>query len=314
RLPDVETVQRQALLQLVALGDAEYALVAGPRLNERAVAAQPIGEMSDGERIGLRRVVLHDDPEIVEHQERRTAGAGRYQQIGAVGRARKEFPADPLHAQPLPFLQGELAGTIGPQVVEARRGDDLVAPGLAGDPAVHAQIVRGRGDHVGNGIDDVAPAIAVEVDRVALERRGHELRRSGRARPGAFEAVPPDVAAMDNLEGGEEFLPEIVLAPADARERRGRLQHGTLADRAAEIRFDTPDRRDDVTIDPVGLLDRREGRLIFRQDLLSGGDARVADQEIEIVPQRLGELRLRIEKIHDVQIWFEIRRVSPVRL
>ena len=214
----------------------------------------------------------------------------------------------------MPFLQAELARAVRPQIVEPLRDHDLVAPGLAGDPAVHAQIVGGRGDDVGNGIDHVAPAVAVEIDRITLECRRHELRRTERARPRALEPIRPHVAAMNDFERRKEFLPEIILAPADAGERRGRLQHRALADRAAEIRFDPPDRRDDVAVDPIGFLHRREYRLVFRQNLPSAGDAGVVHQKIEIIPQRLRELRLGVEQVHDVEIGLEIPRVGLERL
>src|SRR6266536_6208005 len=142
-LAHVEAVQRQPLLQLVALREAEHALVARPWLHQRPLAAQAVGEMADGERIGLRGVVAHDHPEIAEHQERRAAGAGRHQQVGAVRRARKCLAADPVDAESLPLLHHELARAVREQVIEPRRHPDLVAPDLAGDPAVRAQIVRG---------------------------------------------------------------------------------------------------------------------------------------------------------------------------
>ena len=53
------------------------------------------------------------------------------------------------------------------------------------------------------------------------------------------------VAAMEDFQRGEEFVPEIVLAPADTGERRGRTQHRALADHGAVIRLDAPDRRDE---------------------------------------------------------------------
>jgi hypothetical protein len=46
----------------------------------------------------------------------------------------------------------------------------------------------------------------------------------------------------------------------------------------------------------------------LRQHFLATRDARVADQCVEIFPKRLGELRLRIQKIHDAQVGREIAR------
>src|SRR5437899_12107145 len=85
RLAHVEAAARQPLLQLEPFLAGERALLARPGLGERLAAAQPVGEMPDGERIGLGRVVFHDDAEIVEHEEPGAARAGRHQQIGAIG-------------------------------------------------------------------------------------------------------------------------------------------------------------------------------------------------------------------------------------
>ena len=68
------------------------------------------------------------------------------------------------------------------------------------------------------------------------------------------------------------------------------------------IRFDAPDRGDDVAVDAVGLLHRVELRLVFGEHLAALGEAVVVDQNVEIVPDRLGEFRLRIHQVHDAQI------------
>ena len=43
----------------------------------------------------------------------------------------------------------------------------------------------------GTELDHVAPAVAVEIDRVALERGRHELRRAERAGPRALQLLGP---------------------------------------------------------------------------------------------------------------------------
>ena len=101
---------------------------------------------------------------------------------------------------------------------------------------------------------------------------------------------------------GEEFVAEIGLAPADAGERRRRAHHRAVAARGAEIRFDSPDRGDHVPVDPIGLLDRVEGGAVLRQDFPAALDAVFADEEIEIVPERLGEFGLGVHQIHDAQV------------
>ena len=155
--------------------------------------------------------------------------AGTSRKARSSGRG-KRLAAGALDAEPLPFADRHPARAVGQQKVEIRRHHDLVAPGLAGDPAVLLQVVGGRGDDVGHRVDDVAAAVAVEVDGVALERRRHELRRPEGAGPGADQPVGADVAALEDFQRGEELVAEIALPPADAGERRGRADHRPVAD------------------------------------------------------------------------------------
>ena len=195
-----------------------------------------------------------------------------------------------------------LPRTLGEQIVEIRRQHDLVAPALAGDPAVGFQIVGRRGHDVGDGIDHVAAAVMVEIDGEALERGRHELRRAERAGPRPDQPIRLDVAARHNIERGEKLLAEIIAAAADAGERRRRAQHGTVAAFGAVIQFDAPDRRDDVMVDAIRTLDRGEYGSVLRQQFAAAGNALVADQRVEIIPGRFVELRLGIEQIHDAQV------------
>ena len=142
----------------------------------------------------------------------------------------------------------------------------------------------------------------IEVHREALERRRHELGRAEGAGPGADQPVRLHIAAGENFHRGEKFLAEVFAAAADAGERCGRAQHRAVAALGAVIRFHTPDGGDDVPIDSVGALHRREHRSILGQQLAAARDALVADQEIEIVPGRFVELRLGVEQIHNAQV------------
>ena len=58
----------------------------------------------------------------------------------------------------------------------------------------------------------------------------------------------------------------------------------------------------DVAVDAVGFFHRVELRLVFGEDLAALGEAVVVHEDVEIVPDRLGEFRLRIHQIHDAQI------------
>src|SRR5579862_6994455 len=105
---DIETVAGELLLQLVALVEREHALVARPILHERRAAAQPVGEIADGERVSFGGIVFHDDAEILQHQERRPASAGGNEQEGAVVAMRERLVAGAPYAEILPFAHRHL--------------------------------------------------------------------------------------------------------------------------------------------------------------------------------------------------------------
>ena len=107
---------------------------------------------------------------------------------------------------------------------------------------------------------------------------------------------------MQDFEGRQKLVAEIGLPPPDAGERRGRADHRAVAAHGAVVRLHAPDRGDDVAVDAIGLLDLIEHRLVFGQQLAAAGDALIVHQDVEIVPERLGELRLRVHQIHDAQV------------
>src|SRR5450756_340500 len=57
-----------------------------------------------------------------------------------------------------------------------------------------------------------------------------------------------------------------------------------------------------VAVDCIGFFGQVELRLVFGQDLAALGEPRVIDQDVEIIPHRLGEFRLRVHQVHDPQI------------
>ena len=85
------------------------------------------------------------------------------------------------------------------------------------------------------------------------------------------------------------------------------LQHAAVAHLRRIVGFDAPDRRDDVAVDAVGFLHRVELRLVFGEDLAALGEAVVVHEDVEIVPDRLGEFGLRIHQVHDAQVGREPR-------
>ncbi len=121
------------------------------------------------------------------------------------------------------------------------------------------------------------------------------------------------VAARQYFQRGEKFLAEEILAAADAGQCRGRADHRAIADLGAIARLDAPDGGDVVTVHAIGLFDRVEDGAVLRQDGAPIGDALLAHEQIEIVPERLGELGLRVEQIHDPQVGREPRDIGIVQ-
>ena len=83
----------------------------------------------------------------------------------------------------MPLRDRHHSAAVGIHVIEALRHLDFVTPGLTRLPAVLLQVVGGRGNQVADIINNVALAVAVEIDGIPLERGRHELRRSERAGP-----------------------------------------------------------------------------------------------------------------------------------
>src|ERR1700682_1367171 len=83
---DVVSERREPLLHLEPLVARERALVARPRLHERPAAPHAVGQVTDRQRIGLCRIVFHDHPEILDHEESgATRPRGRREEGGIAG-------------------------------------------------------------------------------------------------------------------------------------------------------------------------------------------------------------------------------------
>jgi hypothetical protein len=65
-----------------------------------------------------------------------------------------------------------------------------------------------------------------------------------------------------------------------------------------------------VTVDAIGFLDRIEDGPMPRKDRSAVLDARVIDQDVEIIPERLREFGLGVHQIHDPKIRGEAGHLS----
>ena len=111
------------------------------------------------------------------------------------------------------------------------------------------------------------------------------------------------IAARENFQCGQKLLAKIILATTEAGQRGGRTDHRALADLRPVIGLHAPDGGDEVAIDAIGFLDRIEGGAVLGENCPAVLDAILVHQDIEIIPERFGELGLGIEQIHDPQIW-----------
>src|SRR5204863_9687533 len=73
-------------------------------------------------------------------------------------------------------------------------------PVLAALPAVSGEEVCGRGQHVGRAAQEIAAAIAVEVDREFDVGRRHELGLANFTSPGPAHFLWRDIAALDDTQ------------------------------------------------------------------------------------------------------------------
>ncbi len=110
------------------------------------------------------------------------------------------------------------------------------------------------------------------------------------------------IAARENFQCREKFVAEIVLPSSDTGKRRRRTDDRAFTDLRSVIGFHAPDGGDEVAIDSVRLLNRIERGAVFGENGLAVLDPVLIHQDVEIIPNRLGELRLGIEQIHNAQI------------
>ena len=179
----------------------------------------------------------------------------------------------------------------------------LLQPGLAALPAEADEEIRGRSERVGHALDQVAAAVAVEVDRVFEIVRGGELHAAELAgpvrRPCRRHAWSP---RCDDAQRVHQLRAEVVAAPAVIGERRQRRQDLEFAEIAAEVALQAPEGGDDRRRHAVFLLDLAEQRGVLLHLLLAVRDAIAADHAVGELQEGLVEHRLAMVAPDDVRI------------
>jgi 3-hydroxyacyl-CoA dehydrogenase / enoyl-CoA hydratase / 3-hydroxybutyryl-CoA epimerase len=181
---------------------------------------------------------LCEQPLQVAHLPRRETSGGH------PGRRLAALPARP--GQPVgeqsdrPLIDRRLVPFV--QNLEVMRA---LVPRLARPPAVGAQVVGGGREHVGDAADQVAPAVAIEVDGEALVVGSEELGLADLAGPGAAHLRGAQVAAVDDPQRRHQLVLEHLGAPAVIGERRQRADDRHSAGIGAEVALKPPDRHQD---------------------------------------------------------------------
>src|SRR5262249_17416458 len=123
------------------------------------------------------------------------------------------------------------------------------------------------------------------------------------------EVLGAHIAARHYFQGREKLFAEKILAASNAGKGGGRADDRALADLLAEIGLHPPDGGDEMAVDAIGFLPRIERRFIALQDHAAVRDALVADEEVEVIPDRFGEFGLRVQEIHDAQLRRKLRHL-----
>ena len=193
------------------------------------------------------------------------------------------------------------------EILRARR-----ACGAHGDrPAPHPaalvhEIVGDRGEHVVEVGEQVAPAIAVAVDRVLAVARWHELAPAHRAGVAAGQGADVEAGFLFQREqlrqlAAEERLAAVLAvglgrlagARVGERERIQRIDHRVLAGVGAEAGFDADDGHDDFSRYACLRLDPGKLVAMSGEERLAAIDAHLGDEDRPIVAPRLGFGRSR---------------------
>ena len=184
----------------------------------------------------------------------------------------------------------------------------FLQPRLAAPPAETDQEIGGGGERVGDAVDQVAAAVAVEVDGVLEIVGGGELHAAEFAGPIADHVLHALVAALHDAQGVEQLLAEEFRTAAVIGERRQRLQDAEISEIAAEVAFQPPERGQHRRRHAVLLFDLGEQRGVLLHLLLAVRDARAADHAVGELQEGLLEHGLALVAPDDAGIEHQVGR------
>ena len=195
-----------------------------------------------------------------------------------------------------------LDGEVGLLPRQILRHAHFLQPGLAAFPAEADQEVGAGGHGVGNAVDQIAAAVAVEVHRVLEIVGGGELQAAELAGPVADHAVDGLVAALDDAQRVEQLLAEEIRTPAVIGERRQRAEDLVVAEIGAEVALQAPEGDEHRRRHAVFLFDLGEQLGVLLDLGEAVGDAAAAHHAVGELQEGLIEHRLAVVAAHDRRI------------
>ena len=173
----------------------------------------------------------------------------------------------------------------------------------AGRASSHLGEIVGRRSHrVGRRMQQVAPPVAVEVDRVIEIVRREKLKLPKLARERSDHLLGGQITALDDLECGEKLRAEQVGPAAIVGQRGHRLDRRQIAHEAAEVGLQRPERRNHRTGYAKLLLDLLEHRAIFCHALDVVVNTMLCHHAVGEFQEGLREYLLAAVLVHDTLV------------
>ena len=271
-LAHLEPAFGEKLLDLLGLGEAERF--------DRTVAAgkrRPAGKtrrvVAGRGRVDQRLVPLEIDVEIGIGEERRPVPAHGQDQPGGQIVGGDRLAVQIGDAVLSPERAGLPDGDIGLIPRQIRRHAHLLEPRLTGLPPDRLQIVGGGCERVGRASDQVALAVAVEIDGILVIVLRLELELTDLSMRGPAHLLRRQVSALDDLERIHELLAELFRTPAIEAQSGERPERLHIAHHLAEIGLQSPEGDEHRTRDAVLLLDLVEDVGVLLEQLAADLEA-----------------------------------------
>ncbi len=197
---------------------------------------------------------------------------------------------------------------------QLRRHAHLLQPRLALLPAEMLHEISARAERVGRAFQQIAPAIAVEIDAVIEIMRRQKLHLPELAGERPDHLLGRQVAALDDFQRRDQLRTEQMRPAAIERQRRQRAQRGQVSNIAAEIGLQPPERDDRRRRHAILVLDALEGGGELLDALGALVEAIFRDHAVGEFQKRLREHALAAVLRDDVDVVGEIRRGGRERV